>query len=100
MTDFAPVAAALDEARLVAWDGCHKLYVAMDNSSADWFRDWPNNGYAHIVQSTPTVMLAAIKQWWAESCELRFVQAVRWNADEFETLIEQFEDDDTFAAFH
>jgi hypothetical protein len=35
---FEPVADAVENAILVAFDGCHKIYVAMDEEQADWFR--------------------------------------------------------------
>lgn len=82
------------DAKLVAWDGCHKIYLALDDTEADWFRV----EYPHVVEANIRQMLAAVKQWWNESCGLRFVQGVRHNATDpnagFISIIDQFEDED------
>lgn len=79
---------ACERAVCVAWDGCHKLYVALDDSEADWFR----TNYAVVVDSDPAAMLTALEDWWEQSCPLRFIQSVR--GGEFKDLIAQFEGDD------
>lgn len=88
---FDPVIEALEDALLVAFDGCHKIYVAMDEEQADWFRE----NYERNVDHSPEAMLHAIKLWWVESCPLKFVNAVTTNhADPnagFTTLIGQFD---------
>jgi len=86
---FVPVATAMPEARLVAWDGCHKMYVALDDVEADWFR---NSDYT-VVEDTPEIMLATLKKWWDESCPLKFINGVVSNPDDpnagFTSLIGQ-----------
>lgn len=83
-----PVVDALTTARLIAWDGCHKIYVAMDNAQAEWFRE----EYDYAVSGTPDDMLDNLIEWWEESCALRFVQAVSTinGEDDFDTLVPQF----------
>ena len=98
----------LDEAQLIAWDECHKIYVAMDDENADWFLE-PDSGYL-CVTGTPNGMLKQLREWWAESCPLRFIQAVSvadrdtplpWGSS-YEVLIpqgaqdEEEEDDDEY----
>jgi hypothetical protein len=93
---FDKVEAAIDDAILIAWDGCHKMYLAMDAKQAAWFRA----EYPHVVQDSPDRMLDALMRWWDESCWLKFVNAVSTNEDDpnagFVSLIEQGagEDDD------
>ena len=79
-----PVQTAIDKAHAIAWDGCHKIYLAMDAEQADWFQAH----YSHVlrrVMLSPlreienTNMMIAITKWWAESCGLRFVSAVTTN---------------------
>jgi hypothetical protein len=86
---FSKVETAAEEAYLVAWDGCHKIYLAMDTIEAAWFRA----NYKHWEQGTPEQMIDAVVSWWDQSCPLRFVQSVSNNADDpnlgFETLIPQ-----------
>lgn len=91
---FDEVETWITEAHLVAFDGCHKIYLAMDEIQAEWFRE----NYEINVEDTPEVMLNAVKEWYEESCFLRFVNAVEHNADNpnagFTVLIEQGADRD------
>ena len=85
-----PIEEAVSNGVLVAWDGCHKIYVAMDPVSADSFRDWE---YPHIVQKDSDTMLETLNKWWDRSCELRFINSVSNGGDDnddFDVLIEQF----------
>jgi hypothetical protein len=80
---------------LIAWDTCHKIYLAMDETQADWFRE----AYApDTYEGTPEEMFAKIKEWYEVSCGLRFVSAVRTNSADpnegFYSLIPQFAEDD------
>jgi hypothetical protein len=77
----------IDDARLVAWDGCHKIYLAMDGEEAAAFRQ----NYEHIVEDTPDAMFYAIRKWYAESCGLRFVTAVSSDIDGYKPLVWQFD---------
>ena len=94
---FDEVASWVHDAHLVAFDGCHKIYLAMDEYEANWFRE----NYEFVFVDTPEAMLNKVIEWYEESCFLRFVNAVEHNADDpnagFTTLIEQgadSEDDD------
>lgn len=65
-----------DSERLIAWDGCHKMYVAMDAEQADWFRD----NYPHVVENDDVdTLLATLGEWWEDSCPLRFISGVSTN---------------------
>lgn len=90
---FHDVEVALEYAHLVAWDGCHKMYLAMDKEQADWFRA----EYPHVVEGAPKVMLKALRTWWDDSCMLKFVQSVKTMPnpnDGFVSLIGQGECED------
>jgi hypothetical protein len=87
--------ALYDSARLVAWDGCHKMYVAMDDTEAAWFRA----EYPHVVEDDDVdALVTTLAGWWDASCGLRFISAVAHNVENpnagFTALIEQFEDDE------
>jgi hypothetical protein len=75
---FDPVEDALEGALLIAFDGCHKIYLAMDDEQAEWFRQ--NYNGVHCTDRTFTgtseEMLATLKGWWDESCGLKFITAV------------------------
>lgn len=91
----SPVERAVRDGVLVAWDGCHKLYVAMDEKTAQWFRD----EYPHVEDGSEEAMLGALHYWWAKSCELRFIQSV-WNIgtydEDYDDIIEQFSHENPF----
>jgi hypothetical protein len=67
---------ALSDAHLIAWDTCHKIYVALDETEAWWFRA----NYDNIVEGPADVLLTTLREWYDESCGLRFIQGVRRDA--------------------
>ena len=74
----------LESAKCVAFDDCHKIYLAMDDVELQYF--WANK-WTTATGSAPE-MLEQVREWYDnESCSLRFVSAVE--AGEFTTLIEQ-----------
>jgi hypothetical protein len=75
---FEPVEDALEDALLIAWDGCHKMYLAMDDEQADWFRTNYNGTSCtdRTFTGTPKEMLDTLLAWWDESCGLKFINAV------------------------
>ena len=82
---------ALLSAKLIAWDTCHKIYLAMDSGQEEWFKE----NYADaIFVGTPEQMLETIVHWWHSSCSLRFISAVETNEvdqnEGFTQLIPQF----------
>ena len=91
---------ALNDAKLIAFDGCHKIYLAMDDIEAKWFADNYNGKDCddRTFLGSPDEMLATIRTWWDESCGLRFVNAVSHNEQDpnagFVTLIPQGADDE------
>ena len=85
----------LNEAVLIAFDSCHKIYLAMDQEEAQFFRE---NYQPLVVENySPSELLKTIHGWWDESCSLRFVNAVWHNEDDpndgFVTLISQMADE-------
>lgn len=81
---FTPVAEAVEDALLIAFDGCHKIYLAMDEEQADWFRTNYNGASSHdstdhTFEGTPKEMLNLLKDWWDGSCGLKFISAVTTN---------------------
>lgn len=82
MIDFTEVEMWLPEAKGVAWDTCHKIYLLMDDQQVEAMR-----GYGYGDENDPDSlitkeqmnadqMLTTIKKWFDESCFLRFVEAV------------------------
>jgi len=91
MTDrWNDVEESAQSAILIAWDTCHKIYLAMDKTEADYFRA----EYPEFYEGTPEQMVAKLHEWFDASCPLKFISAV--DAGDFTSLIEQFaEDEDT-----
>lgn len=87
-------------AHLIAWDTCHKIYLAMDLEQRVWFED---NYSPDVVFGSPEHLLETIKEWWDASCSLRFVSAVWSNNDDpndgFVSLISQFATDGKVCEF-
>jgi hypothetical protein len=83
------------DAKAIAWDTCHKIYLLMDDEQVELMRGY---GYEPLItadEMTPTDMLETLKDWYENSCFLRFIDAVTTNHEDpnegFETLIGQFE---------
>jgi hypothetical protein len=100
MANFDLVWENIGDAKGIAWDTCHKIYLLMDNEQVAEMRELEYDPLITSDQMTPDQMLDTVKKWFEESCPLRFVSAVSTVPDGedpnlgFETLIGQFEDDE------
>ena len=98
---FKLVREAVKTAKLVAYDGCHKIYVAMDEASARKLEsgDYTTHRSDYFLTKYPPVLMRAamlntVKRWYRMSCGLKFVQSVSNSIDPnqgFKDLIPQFE---------
>jgi len=83
----------VSEAKAIAWDTCHKIYVLMDDEQVELMREYQYDPLITNVEATPEEMLATLEEWFEDSCGLKFIQAVSTNHenpnDGFEQLIEQ-----------
>jgi len=86
----------LESAKGIGWDGCHKIYILMDDDQMIKMQDY---GYDPLISSnqfTPNQMFKIVEKWWDQSCGLRFISAVSTNEINpnlgFEDLISQGED--------
>jgi hypothetical protein len=100
MIDFTDVEIILPHAKGIAFDGCHKIYVLMDKEQVEKMRGYgygdDEGSYLLTADKMSKREIAdTIENWFAESCSLRFVQAVSsvpegTDPNEgFSTLIEQ-----------
>ena len=84
-------------ANSIAWEGCHKIYILLDENQTALMREY---GYDCIVtkdQATADEMTDLVVEWYNDSCGLRFVSAVITAEDRndgFITVIGQFEDEE------
>ena len=83
----------LENAKGIAFDTCHKIYVLMDDEQMELMKGY---GYDPLISAddyTPNEMLTTVMDWYEDSCGLRFVQAVYTNHEDpnegFVSLIEQ-----------
>lgn len=100
--DWDDVEEAIEDAKALIWDGCHKIYVAMDVEQVRYFlKEGYGDGsdrsklfYINEGVTTPSRMIEILKDWYDRSCELRFISAVRTTPnpnDGFTKLVEQFQ---------
>lgn len=93
MVEFDLVEEALEDAKGIAWDTCHKIYVLMDDEQVELMRKYEYEAIITSDEMSPEKMLMEVKQWYHNSCSLRFVSAVTTNHEDpnagFEDLIPQ-----------
>ena len=85
----------IPEAKAIAWDTCHKIYLLLDDEQVEVMRGYGHDPLITSEEATPDEMMRILERWYDDSCSLRFINAVRTNHENpnagFEQLIEQFE---------
>lgn len=98
MLDWDLVEERIGEAKGIAWDTCHKIYILMDDEQMAKMREYEYDPLISKDEMLAEDMFATVKNWYEESCGLRFVDAVSTNHEDanlgFETLIGQFDTDE------
>jgi len=82
---------AIYDAHLIAFDGCHKIYLAMDEKQAQEFKSL-NYEILTAAELAPEEMMEQVIKWYKASCFLKFISSVSTTADgenEFNSLIPQ-----------
>jgi hypothetical protein len=96
MIDFTLVEERVSEAKAIAWDTCHKIYLLMDDKQVELMREYGYDPLITNAEATPEKMLELLKEWFEGSCGLRFIDAVSTHPTNpnlgFETLIGQGDD--------
>jgi len=86
----------INNARGIAWDTCHKIYILMDDEQVELMREYKYEPLITTNQMSADEMFEMVEDWYDNSCSLRFIQAVSTNHIDpnagFETLSPQFED--------
>ena len=91
---------ASGDVRGIAFDGCHKIYVVLDDEHMQVMRGYGygEDGSFLIESSNDAVLMATLRDWFNASCGLRFISSVRTVAgnpnEGFTELIEQGADED------
>ena len=83
----------VSEAKAIAWDTCHKIYVLMDDEQVELMRGYEYDPLITKEEMTSEEMLLTLEKWYEGSCGLRFIEAVSTNHIDpnagFESLVEQ-----------
>jgi hypothetical protein len=86
----------INNAKAIAWDTCHKIYLLMDNEQVELMRGYGYDPLITTDQMSADEMFEVVEDWYESSCSLRFIDAVSTNHINpnagFETLSPQFED--------
>lgn len=90
----------VEYAKCISFDGCHKIYLAMDDTQAQWFKENYNGEECDDMtfEGTAEEMFELLKKWYENSCSLKFIQSVTTNEADpnegFESLIPQCAEDE------
>lgn len=64
----------------IAWDGCHKVYLLMDEGQVQTMKGWGygdgDSAFVTSDEATPEEMRNLVHDWFEASCVLRFISAV------------------------
>ena len=86
----------INNAKAIAWDTCHKIYILMDDQQVELMRGYKYDPLITADQMSADEMFLLVEDWYDSSCSLRFIEAVSTNHINpnagFETLSPQFED--------
>jgi hypothetical protein len=97
MNKFDIVLDRVQDAKAIAWDTCHKIYILMDDEQVAKMREYEYDPLYTTKDMTPDVMFNTVQDWYDTSCGLRFIQAVTTNHEDpnagYESIIEQFFDE-------
>ena len=95
------VATAIMDCEGVAFDGCHKVFILMDKAQVEKMRSIGYGDRTDIekgdsrlvtVEDSPrSAMFQLVRDWYIQSCELKFIQSIRTGDDkeEFGNVISQ-----------
>ena len=64
-------------AKGIAWDTCHKIYILMDDQQMELMRQYEYDPLISSDEMGVKEMADTIRAWYADSCGLRFVEAVK-----------------------
>lgn len=94
MTKEAQIKEALASAKAITWDGCHKIYIAMDDNQVELFKQYEYDPIIEITDVDDAFYILC--DWYDDSCSLRFIQSVSTVTgnpnDGFISLVPQFVD--------
>lgn len=85
--------ATLQDAKGIAWDTCHKIYILMDDEQMTLMEEYEYDPLISSKDMTPEEMFDTVYDWYYDSCGLRFIEAVHTNREDpnegFVTIVPQ-----------
>jgi hypothetical protein len=92
------VADATQTAKAIAFDTCHKIYVLMDDEQVELMIGYGYDCLITSQEASPEEFLSTLREWYDDSCGLRFINAVETNHRDpnegFTNLIPQFAEEE------
>ena len=100
MADAFDIMEYTKEAKGIAFDTCHKIYILMDDEQMDLMRTYSYDPLISSDEMDAEEMANKVLSWFGESCGLRFIQAVYSNPtdpnDVFINVVSQFENNENY----
>ena len=87
----------LDDAKGIAWDTCHKIYVLMDDNQMQQMKEYDYNPLISAEKMSTKELFDTITGWYDDSCGLKFIQAVTTlpnDGEEYHDIVGQFDDEE------
>jgi hypothetical protein len=84
-----------NEAKGIAYDTCHKIYILMDDGQVELMREYGYDPLITADQMDPAELATVAMTWYKNSCGLKFISAVYSDKsigqDGFVDVVAQFE---------
>jgi hypothetical protein len=72
----------LENAKGIAFDECHKIYVLMDDEQMALMKEYEYDPLISAEGHTIDELIGLLKKWYYNSCGLRFINAVYTNTSD------------------
>lgn len=83
MSEWEIVDEFAERATAIAFDECHKIYIATDKHEADYFSE----GGFEVFTGAVVDIMEKLREWYfVQSCGLRFITAVSFDEAKGETV--------------
>lgn len=71
------VETAISQCKGIAWDGCHKIYILMDDQQMAQMAEYGYDPLISASEKNAYDLFETVQEWYEDSCGLRFVNAVQ-----------------------
>lgn len=95
MADAFDILEYTQDAKGIAFDNCHKIYILMDDEQMQLMKQYEYDPLISSDEMDAESMANQVLSWYEESCGLRFIQAVS-TKDGFVDVVAQFENNENY----